>query len=536
LKSRAGPRTKKVRPVNSPQAIKGGISENARGATLHRLRVIKDEYIDPAFLERLSLSFVKNNLLIPLRKKNSSLLVAVASHRSVFALSELERIAGVRVVPVLADEKEILGAINRSYDRLSGSAKEVIEDLSGESLEALSTVWEEPKDLLDLTDEAPIIKLLNSLFFQAVKDRASDIHIEPYEREVEVRFRVDGVLYPILSPPKVVQEALSSRVKIMAGLDISEKRLPQDGKIRLLVAGKDIDVRVSIIPTTHGERIVLRLLDRKGEIISLEKIGLSASHVGQMRALLARTSGIILVTGPTGSGKTTTLYSAINSINSTVRNIITVEDPVEYQLKGIGQVHVNPKIGLTFASGLRSILRQDPDIIMVGEIRDRETAEIAVQASLTGHLVLSTLHTNDTASAVARLVDMGVQPYLVATALSAVLAQRLVRVLCRHCRREDAPTQAETRLFTTPPAALWRAKGCAQCFNTGYHGRVGIFEFLSITPSTRQLILKSQDADTLREHAAAGGMKTMLEDGLGKAASGITSLEEVVRVASAEGD
>ncbi|MDP2689906.1 MAG: ATPase, T2SS/T4P/T4SS family, partial [Deltaproteobacteria bacterium] len=338
----------------------------------------------------------------------------------------------------------------------------------------------------------------------------------------------------VLSPPKVVQEALSSRVKIMAGLDISEKRLPQDGKIRLLVAGRDIDVRVSIIPTTHGERIVLRLLDRAGEIISLEKLGLSPARVAEMRSLLARNSGIILVTGPTGSGKTTTLYSAINSINSTKRNIITIEDPVEYQLKGIGQVHVNPRIGLTFASGLRSILRQDPDIIMVGEIRDRETAEIAIQASLTGHLVLSTLHTNDTASAVARLVDMGVEPYLVATSLSAILAQRLVRELCRHCKTEYAPSPAEARVFKAPPGALWRAVGCAQCFNTGYHGRTGVFEFLGIGPQARQLILNSQDADTIRKHAVSMGLKTMLEDGVEKAASGITSLEEVVRVVNDE--
>ena len=505
------------------------------GGAVERLGEIKDDYIDPAFLERVTLPFVKKNLILPLRKKNDRLVAAIASHKSVFAVAELERLAGVPVVPVLADETEILNAINRSFDRLSGSAKEVIEDLSDESIEAISTVWEEPKDLIDLADEAPIIKLLNSLLFQAVKDRASDIHVEPYERVVEVRFRVDGILYPVISPPKVVQDALSSRVKILAGLDIAEKRLPQDGKIRLLVAGKDIDVRVSIIPTTYGERIVLRLLDRQGEIIALERIGLGVGQVREMHSLLSRNSGIILVTGPTGSGKTTTLYSALNSINSTKRNIITIEDPVEYQLKGIGQVHVNPKIGLTFAGGLRSILRQDPDIIMVGEIRDRETAEIAIQASLTGHLVLSTLHTNDTASAVARLVDMGIEPYLVATSLSAVLAQRLVRVLCGHCKAERTVTPEEARMFKTMPRALWSAPGCPKCFNTGYHGRTGIFEFLSIKPETRQLILKSQDADTIKKHSVARGLKTMLEDGVEKALSGVTSLEEVIRVAQDEG-
>ncbi len=511
------------------------ILEKISGGALDRLDEIKDDYIDPAFLERVTLPFVKKNLILPLRKKNDRLIAAIASHKSVFAVAELERLTGVPVVPVLADESEILNAINRSFDRLSGSAKEVIEDLSDESIEAISTVWEEPKDLMDLTDEAPIIKLLNSLLFQAVRDRASDIHVEPYERVVEVRFRVDGILYPVISPPKIIQDALSSRVKILAGLDIAEKRLPQDGKIRLLVAGKDIDVRVSIIPTTYGERVVLRLLDRQGEIIALERVGLSQGHVREMQALLSRNSGIILVTGPTGSGKTTTLYSAINSINSTKRNIITIEDPVEYQLKGIGQVHVNPKIGLTFAGGLRSILRQDPDIIMVGEIRDRETAEIAIQASLTGHLVLSTLHTNDTASAVARLVDMGIEPYLMATSLSAVLAQRLVRVLCKHCKAGQPATPEEARMFKTPPKAMWRAPGCPKCFNTGYYGRTGIFEFLSVSPDTRQLILKSQDADTIRKHAVSKGLKTMLEDGVEKALRGVTSLEEVIRVAQDEG-
>jgi len=511
------------------------ILEKISDGAIERLDEIKDDYIDPAFLERVSLPFVKKNLIIPLRKKNDRLIAAVASHRSVFAVAELERLAGVPVVPILADEREIMSAINRSFDKLSGSAKEVIEDLSEESLETISTVWEEPKDLMDLTDEAPIIKLLNSLLFQAVKDRASDIHVEPYEKVVEVRFRVDGILYPVLSPPKVIQDALSSRVKILAGLDIAEKRLPQDGKIRLLVAGKDIDVRVSIIPTTYGERVVMRLLDRQGEIIALERIGLKETHVREIQRLLLKSNGIILVTGPTGSGKTTTLYSAINSINSTKRNIITIEDPVEYQLKGIGQVHVNPKIGLTFAGGLRSILRQDPDIIMIGEIRDRETAEIATQASLTGHLVLSTLHTNDTASAVARLVDMGIEPYLVATSLSAVLAQRLVRVLCKKCKYERPITPEEARMFKTPPKTLWGANGCPQCFNTGYHSRTAIFEFLSIGPDTRQLILKSQDADTIRKHAVARGLKTMLEDGVEKAIAGITSLEEVIRVAQDDG-
>lgn len=512
------------------------VLEPLQDTYLKRIKEIRDKDVDPALLDRVSLSYVKKNLIMPLRGEDGFLIVAIAGHTGVFALNELERITGLPVRPVLADESEILGAINRFYDRLSGSAKDVIAGLEEESLASIATAWEEPKDLTELADEAPIIRLLNSLLFQAVKDRASDIHVEPYEREVEVRFRVDGVLYPILTPPKAIQEALVSRVKIMAGLDIAEKRLPQDGKIRLLVAGKDIYVRVSVIPTSYGERVVLRLLDRKAEIMELKRLGLTIAQAQALEGLLSRTSGIILVTGPTGSGKTTTLYSAISSINSTKRNIITIEDPVEYQLKGIGQVHVNPKIGLSFASGLRSILRQDPDVIMVGEIRDRETAEIAIQASLTGHLVLSTLHTNDTASAVTRLVDMGIEPFLVASSLTGVLAQRLVRTLCPVCKEAYTPGAEEARFFKALPPRLFRPAGCDRCFSTGYYGRLGIFEFLMLSQEMRPLILKNQDADTIKRFAASRGMSTMMEDGCDKAASGITSLEEVLRVTRTDED
>lgn len=505
-----------------------------------RLAHIGDADIDPALLETLSLSFVKKNLVLPLKKENKTITVAMADHTGLFAAEEIGRINGCNTVPVLADKAALLNAINRFYDRLSGSASEVIEgiDVSNDSLDSLTTAWEEPKDLIDLTDEAPIIRLLNSLFFQAVKDRASDIHIEPYEREVEVRFRIDGVLYHVLTPPKVLQEALSSRVKIMAGLDIAEKRLPQDGKIRLLVAGKDIYVRVSIIPTTFGERIVLRLLDRKAGIIALESLGLAPAQVKSFVSLLKRSNGIILVTGPTGAGKTTTLYSALSKINSSNRNIITIEDPVEYQIKGLGQMHVNPKIGLSFAAGLRSILRQDPDVIMIGEIRDKETAEIAIQASLTGHLVLSTLHTTDTATAVTRLIDMGIEPYLVASSVSAVIAQKLVRVLCNDCKFEYAPAPDELKIFhrITAPQKLWRASGCDKCFNTGFHGRTSLFEFMYAGPDIHRLIIKCHDAKEIKRKLVADGMETLFDDGLKKAASGITSLKEVVRVARDRGE
>lgn len=503
-------------------------------AGLTRIESILDEEIDPSLLERLSLSFLKKNLVMPLKKDGGRITVAITDSKAVFALNEIERITGLTAVPALAERNQILDAINKSFDRLSGSAKEVIDELGSQDLQTIATEWEEPKDLIDLVDEAPVIRLLNSLLFEAVKERASDIHIEPYEKVIEVRFRVDGVLHNVLSPPKGIQEALVSRVKIMAGLDIAEKRLPHDGKIRLLVAGKDIYVRVSIIPTSHGERVVLRILDSKADVIALDRLGLSPAQVRVMESLLARNSGVILVTGPTGSGKTTTIYSALNRINSSNRNIITIEDPVEYQLKGAGQIHVNPKIGLTFATGLRSILRQDPDVIMVGEIRDRETAEIAVQASLTGHLVLSTLHTNDTSSAFIRLVDMGIEPYLVASSVTAILAQRLVRVLCGNCKEEYAPVD-ETALFRTAPERLWKAPGCGACLNTGYRGRIGIYEFLVPSPEIRHLILKSQDADSIKRLAVSKGMATMMEDGLQKAMAGLTSVEEVLRVIQDEG-
>lgn len=492
---------------------------------------IKDSDVDPIFLEKLLLSFVKGNLIFPLKMEDGRLLVAISSPKAVFALHDVEKFLSVPVSPVLSPVQQILNAINRFYERLSGSAQDIVAEMSEESLESLAHEWEEPKDLMELTDEAPIIKLLNSILFQAVKEKASDIHIEPFERHLDIRFRKDGILYPVLSPPKLIQEALVSRVKIMGGLDIAEKRLPQDGRIRLLVAGKDVDVRVSIVPTAFGERVVLRLLDRKGGYISLHDLGLMNNQITAFEPLLVRSNGIILVTGPTGSGKTTTLYAALNKIKPQNRNIITIEDPVEYQLEGIGQIQVNARIGLNFANGLRSILRQDPDIIMVGEIRDEETAEMAIQASLTGHLVLSTLHTNDAPSAVTRLINMGIQPFLLSSSLTAVIAQRLVRVFCHHCKEEYAPTDEELTFFKEPLSKrLWRSKGCDQCFKTGYSGQTGIFELMLIDHEMKGVLLKNPDSNTIREYAVAKGMKTLRDDGLQKVAAGITNLEEVMRV------
>ncbi len=507
-----------------------------------RLTEIRDEEVEISLLKEIPLHFLKNNLLLPLKREDGCIFAATVNERSDLALLDLARHFGLRPISLRAESGMVIDAINRLYGQL-GTVTEVMDDISGDDLSSVATEFESPKDLLELTEEAPIIRLINALLQEAVKEKASDIHIEPYEKDIEVRIRVDGILRRVLSPPKVIQDALISRVKVMANIDIAEKRLPQDGRIRLLIGGRDIDIRVSTVPTTFGERVVMRLLDRKQGLRGLNELGLGKSDEENARQLLNRTNGIILVTGPTGSGKTTTLYAALNSLNRREKNIITVEDPVEYQLAGVGQIQVNPKIGLTFASGLRSILRQDPDVIMVGEVRDRETAEIAIQASLTGHLVLSTLHTNDAASSLTRLLDMGVEPYLVASSLVGVLAQRLVRVICPHCKERYKPSEEEKEYFKnlgmdrvdTPLEFLYRGKGCGRCRNSGYLGRTGIFELLIIDPDIRGMIVSRTDSKTITESAVSKGMRTLYMDGLSKVSASITTIEEVLRVVHTDG-
>ena len=502
---------------------------------MEQIEAVRDEDIEPALIREVPLSFAKGNMVMPLRRENGSLVAVVADEKGMLALRELAGHFGLAPLPLGASSGLVIDAINRFYGQV-GSAEEVMDNITGEDLSSVATEFARPKDILELTEEAPIIRLLNAILQQAIKERASDIHIEPYEKELEVRMRVDGILHRVLSPPKIIQDALISRVKIMASLDIAEKRLPQDGRIRLLIGGGDVDIRVSIVPTTYGERAVLRLLDRKQGVIGLWEVGLNEEDEVLMEGLLKRTNGIVLVTGPTGSGKTTTLYAALNRVHSEEKNIITVEDPVEYQLKGIGQIQVNPRIGLTFASGLRSILRQDPDVIMVGEIRDVDTAEIAIQASLTGHLVLSTLHTNDAPAALIRLVDMGVEPFLVASSLIGVLAQRLVRIVCPHCKEEYTPSETERSYFSELgllPAGhfkLSRGRGCEKCKGTGYLGRTGIFEFLAVTDDIRRMISDRTDSQSIKTAAISKGMKMLRIDGLEKAIKGITTVEEVLRV------
>lgn len=500
------------------------------------LETIEVEDIADELLNEIPISFAKHNRLLPLGfTEDGRVLVACSNPLLMDCEEELRLAFGKDVELVVTSFESILTAINSAYDRSMRQAETAVAELEGEEAGDLRGALEdEVVDLLDMEsdDEAPIIRLVNSLLSQAVKDGASDIHVEPYERELVVRFRVDGVLYEIIRPPKRFQNSIISRVKIMGGLNIAEKRLPQDGRIRLKVAGRDFDIRVSSVPTTYGERIVMRLLDRTSAMRDLAEIGFSPYNLKKIDQLIHSAHGIMLVTGPTGSGKTSTLYACLAKINKPDLNILTIEDPVEYQLKGVGQVQVNSKINLTFASGLRSFLRQDPDVIMVGEIRDRETAEIAIQASLTGHLVFSTIHTNDAPGAVTRLVDMQVEPFLVASSLLAVLAQRLVRTICSHCKEEYRANEeelSEIGLSLRDVKVLYRGRGCDFCQHTGYRGRLGIFELMVISDEIRALIMSSSDSATIKTKARELGMKTLREDGAQKVILGLTTVAEVTR-------
>ncbi len=493
------------------------------------VRSIHDRDIPEELIRKVPTRFAKKYQILPIGYKNNAVLVVTSDPLNTSAIDDVRQLLEQPVLIAATPSTVIMEAINRSYDRAS-TADTTIEDLGEDVID--DNALQEPVDLLDSEDEAPIIRLVNSILFRSVKERASDIHVEPFEREVAVRFRIDGNLYDILKIPKRLQNSVGSRIKLLGGLNIAEKRLPQDGRIRIKIAGKDVDLRLSTIPTAHGERIVLRILDKSAVVLDLKNLGFEPQMLKMAEELITKPFGIILVTGPTGSGKTTTLYAALSRINKEDINIITVEDPIEYQLAGIGQIQVNDKIGLTFANGLRSILRQDPDVVLIGEIRDRETAEIAVQASLTGHLVLSSIHTNDACSSVTRLVDMGVEPFLVSTSLVGIIAQRLVRRICPHCRQPTQATQdqlARLGLEKIPSQAnVYKAVGCDQCYHTGYKGRVGIYELLPIDEDLRSVILKNPDAVSLRQSAMAKGFKPMRYDGLRKILQGVTTIEEVL--------
>lgn len=447
-------------------------------------------------------------------------------------LAEVRRNLGLPLRLTRVPRASFDARLAEAYGQGEGDAATVVDDI-GQDVDVSQMMQEIPviEDLLETQDDAPIIRMINALLQQAARDKASDIHIEPYERHCLVRFRRDGTLTDVARPHRALHAAMVSRIKIMAQLDIAEKRLPQDGRISLRLAGRTIDVRVSTVPTAHGERIVLRLLDKSGSQLGLESVGMAASTQAIFRNLMAQPHGIVLVTGPTGSGKTTTLYAVLREIASPTTNIVTVEDPVEYDLPGVGQIQVNPRIDLSFARALRSILRQDPDVIMIGEIRDLETAQIAVQASLTGHLVLATLHTNDACSAVTRLIDMGVESFLLASTLRGVLAQRLVRCLCPHCRSPRPATDADRAMLgPDTPDTLWQANACPACARTGYAGRSGVYELLTIDSTLAQLVHDGAPEAQLRDVALASGLQLLRMDGMRYLADGRTSPEELLRV------
>ena len=496
--------------------------------------------VDLALYTELPISFAKGHQVMPLWRDDSDrIAVAVADPFQLSPIDDLRVLLDCSVAIYIAAPSAITESVNRDYDRLARSAGQVIEEMEDDP-DSTHHGIDEIVDLVDSDDEAPIIRFVNSLLTEALKERVSDIHFEPFERELAVRFRIDGILYNKVEVPKRLQAAISSRVKVMAQLDIAEKRLPQDGRIRVKVAGRDVDIRVSTVPVAHGERIVLRLQDRSSGLLQIDQIGMEGKVLADWRELIRRPHGILLVTGPTGSGKSTTLYSSITEINRPDINILTVEDPVEFQIKGIGQMAVNPKINLTYASGLRAYLRQDPDVILVGEIRDKETAEIAIQASLTGHLVLSTLHTNDAATAVNRLVDMGVEPFLVASSLVGVMAQRLVRRLCFACREQYAPRPDELEQVGLDPAEVKRPiyrprdGGCTECLHTGYKGRSGIYELLHVTPAIQPQVVQNLSSAVIKETALSEGMQSLRIDGGRKILQGLTSLEEVMRITQDE--
>ncbi|HSV98198.1 MAG TPA: type II secretion system ATPase GspE [Spirochaetota bacterium] len=513
--------------------VLGALAEQS-GIAYHKNIVFDDP--ENTF-NRVPTYFLKKNRIAPFKSDGSVIHVASADVLNIHPFDDLKMLyPDYDIETVLAPEAEILRVINSHFDIMrADSADEVIDGLAGSDFEILSSAIPETEDILDMANEAPIIRLVNTMVSQAVQDRASDIHIEPYEKDLAVRFRIDGILYQMFTPPKKYQGAIISRIKIMANLNIAENRLPQDGRIQIKIGGKDIDIRVSVFPTYYGERVVMRLLNKTDMNFDLSAMGFSETVLKSFEDTIRKTYGVVLVTGPTGSGKSTTLYSVLSRLRSSEINILTVEDPIEYQLHGVGQMQVKPKIDLTFANGLRSILRQDPDVIMIGEIRDLETAEIAIQAALTGHRVFSTLHTNDAASGVTRLIDMGVEPFLITSSVNAFLAQRLVRRVCPHCREAYRPTAQMLSQLGVSAAKIkgsrfYRGKGCEKCLGTGFLGRTGIFEFLPLSNDIRRMIIVRSEAYEIKEQAIKEGMLTLLSDGLQKAMDGTTTIEEVLRV------
>lgn len=499
---------------------------------------LENYIIDPKIIELIPEGLARKHQIVPLFKIANTLTCAMFDPLNIFAIDELRNKTGFDIEAAVATEKEIKRALNEYYSA-KGGLEEIVKAIDQERLGLKEGEELELKKLQQISGEPPIIRLVNLTIMQAFHDGSSDIHIEPEEEVLKIRYRIDGILYDQPALPKYLESAVVSRVKLLAGLNIAERRAPQDGRFQMKVENRQIDIRVSVMATVYGENVVMRLLDRSSTVMGLPDLGLSKEVVKSYEKLIQSPHGIILVTGPTGSGKTTTLYASLNAINSSQKNIVTIEDPVEYHLNGIRQIQVEPRAGVNFATGLRSILRQDPDVIMVGEIRDKETAEIAIQAALTGHLVFSTLHTNDASGAITRLIDMGIEPFLITSSLRAVLAQRLVRVVCKDCKEEYIPSEEVLREIglgsnQDSPIKFYRGKGCLKCKNTGYKGRIGIYELMAMDEKLHNLIVAKASSEEIKRYCRSSGGLSLRQDGLEKAKAGITTIEEVLRLTPKE--
>ncbi len=508
----------------------------AHPVTLSKMRVPQE------VIDLIPKDLTQTYKMVAVARLDRKLFVAMADPLNVLALDDLRRVRpNAQIIPLISTEKAVTDFLNNAQTQASGGIDAILKDVDVSEVELARDKQDEINldQLVESSEEGPVIKLVNLMLVQAIKDRASDVHIEPFEKQLRLRYRVDGVLYDSTAPPKALQSAIASRIKIMANLDIAERRLPQDGRFRIKLAGREVDLRISVLPTVHGEKIVMRVLDKGNLNLNLEGLGLPPDDFEKFTNAINAPHGMILMTGPTGSGKTSTLYAVLAQLNTSDVNIVTVEDPVEYQMLGVNQVQVKPEIGLTFASGLRSILRQDPDVVMVGEIRDSETADIAVKAALTGHLVLSTLHTNDAPGSIGRLVDMGIEPFLVSSSLLLVCAQRLLRKICPHCKEAfNVPIDVTTRLGLSAEevssTTYYRGRGCSRCKDTGFLGRLPILEVLAVSNTLREQVLHDNSAKVLKELAIKEGLTTLRTAGLQKAKAGLTSLDEVLRVSGVE--
>jgi len=518
------------------------------------LAEVPEQAVPPEFIESVPATYAQHHFLIGVKTEalssgqpqgdcpphdDGELTVVLSKPLDVTALDNVSKMTGLSVRPAISTRAAITSVIDVAYEQRSSVIEEVAEELDAQNIDELADTVSASDDLLDVVNRPPVIRLVNDVLFRALQLRASDIHVHPYETRIQIRYRIDGIMYDVLSLNRNVLPLIISRIKVMAGMDIAERRMPQDGRCSVRLGQREVDLRISTVPTSYGERAVLRVLDKSSGVFVLEELGLWKEDLEVLDSLLNRSHGVIFVTGPTGSGKSTTLYASLNRIDSSEKNVITIEDPIEYQLGGISQIQVASKKGMTFATALRHVLRQDPDVIMVGEVRDVETARMAIQSSLTGHLVFSTLHTNDSAGAVSRLLDLGVEPYLVSSSLIAVLAQRLVRRVCPDCRIEAEASKGDLRALgladvDVADVTFYEGKGCDKCFNTGYRGRTGIYELMLITDPIQELIYQRESAGKIKRLALDSGMKTLRMDGARKVLKGITTVSEVLRVTQAD--